>query len=355
MWISNAVLEAMGFKDGSEVEATFHSVNVYSLSGITCSEVALESATGKTVQDNDYQMAVGFSVNSICRRLLGDTLVEDELKWAEERACHGPYLLVAMKVKPTRRVGRVKEDIASITTYDMFSAEKAVLAEMENDVLPRAVTSVTQLINVAGYVCAARHVAREVFGLSPTSRPVHDIRFKLSGTGSSSQVASDEFIRRAVTEAPSLALKLDPKVTRFLRLAEDEMDLLRRFLFFFLAVEVETHRSFGAIDHGAQVLGLLDLSSPQSEIMHSFLKEQPERLKNLKDRFVWCAMFAWPGMTAVDVEEFVRLKSVRDKLAHGEITAPASGAVAAIEALAFKLQRYRIPSQVMHRIVSDAQ
>src|SRR5262245_10116774 len=136
MGISHAALDALGFKDGLEVEATFYSVNVYSLSGITCSEGTLENVTGKTTQDSDYQLAIGLSVDDACKRLLGDTLVEDELKWTEERACRGPYLLVAVKVNPVKRIGRVKEEAASITTYDMFSREKAALATIENDLLP---------------------------------------------------------------------------------------------------------------------------------------------------------------------------------------------------------------------------
>ncbi|MBB6095632.1 hypothetical protein HNQ60_004523 [Povalibacter uvarum] len=353
MEISTAALDAMGFKDGLEVEATFHSVNVYSLSGITCSQpTTLESAIGKTAQHSDYQLAVGLSVNEACKRLIGDTLVEDELKWMEERACCGPYLLVAIKVNPAKRIGRVKEEIASISTYGMFSMEKAAIAAIESDVLPRAVTSVTQLISAAGYVCAARHVAREVFGLDPALRPVHDIRFSLSGTGSSSRLVSDAIIRSAVAEAPGLAHKLDPKVARFLRLAEDEVDLLRRFLFFFLAVEVETHRAFAAIDHASLIPDLLDPSLPHNAIIRGFLREQPERLKNLKDRFTWCAMFAWPAMTDVDVQDFARLKSVRDKLSHGEITAPPPEAVISVEALARRLQHYRIPPESMRRMVS---
>jgi hypothetical protein len=348
--LSTAAFESMGFRDEVAIEATFHSVNVYSLSGVECSPSTLEHTAGRTMNGNSYQIAIGFSVNEICKKLLGDTLVEDETKWAEERRCSSPYLLVEAATSPAKRIGRAKDEAASITTYDMFSAEKAALSKVEEDVLPRAVTAVSKLLQTAADRCVATHITREVFGLTSSSRPVHDIRFSLSATASTSRHVSEETIRLVVEEAPQLGNQLDPKVATFLRLAKEEHDPLRRFLFFFLAVEIETHRTFAAIDHPSKASGVLDSSLPNYEIAASFLQGQPERLKNLKDRFIWCAMFAWPGMTTADIEGFAQLKSVRDRLSHGEITTPPPDAVASIETLALKLQRYRIPPAVIRRI-----
>jgi hypothetical protein len=349
--ISTAALDAIGFRDGLAVEATFHSVNVYFLQGIQCSQATLEHAAGTTRSGINYQLAIGFSVNDASKRLFGDTLVDDELKWAEQHACTGPYLLVEVEASPAKRVGRVKDEGASITTYNMFSSEKMALSAMEDDVLPQAVSAVSDLLRAAGNQCAARHVVREVFGLTSDSRrPVHDIRFSMSGTLSVSRIVNEETIRYALKEAPMLAPRLDPNVAKFLHLGTDEADPLRKFLFFFLAVEIETHRTFADIDHATKVACVLDASLHNNEIATVFLQAQPERLKTLKDRFIWCAMFAWPGMTTVDLGEFAQLKSVRDKLSHGEITAPPSSAVASIEALALKLQRYRVPAEVARRI-----
>src|SRR5665213_805254 len=148
--ISTAALDAIGFRDGLAVEATFHSVNIYFLQGIQCSQATLEHAAGTTRSGITYQLAISFSVNDAFKKLFGDTLVDDELKWAEQHTCTGPYLLVEVEASPAKRGGRVKDEGASITTYNMFSPEKMELSAMEDDVLPQAVSAVSDLLRAAG-------------------------------------------------------------------------------------------------------------------------------------------------------------------------------------------------------------
>ncbi|WP_129780370.1 hypothetical protein [Peristeroidobacter soli] len=348
--LSAAALDSLGFQNGLEIEATFRSLNIYSLAGVRCSPSTLVDVNSRTVEGTEYQAAIGFSVNDACQRLIGKRLLDDELKWSEERSCLGPYLLIEVRTDPVKKMGRAKDSGESITTYDMFTSEKAALGDLEKDVLPRVVLAVSGLFQVGGNQCTARHVTREVFGLTPDLRLVHDIRFSLSATGSYSRHLSEDVIRRVLDEVPSLASEIDRKVAALIYLATNEVDALKRFLFFFLAVEVETHRSFGATDV-ARISSILDASLPSLAITTAFLKEQPERLKTLKERFFWCSIFAWPGMTTTDVDEFVRLKAVRDKVSHGQLTEPPSDAVTMIEKLALRLQRYRISERAVLKML----
>ena len=67
------------------------------------------------------------------------------------------------------------------------------------------------------------------------------------------------------------------------------------------------------------------------------IERHTENMRNLRDRFAWCALCSWTSIGDSDVTEFKRLKDVRDAIAHGSVDVPASDAVRAIEALTIKI------------------
>ncbi|MCI5122957.1 MAG: hypothetical protein D3925_00400 [Candidatus Electrothrix sp. AR5] len=49
-----------------------------------------------------------------------------------------------------------------------------------------------------------------------------------------------------------------------------------------------------------------------------FFKSRFEDSRNLAQRFHWCALLVWSQLVDQDVEDFLEIKKVRDKLTHGE-------------------------------------
>jgi len=152
-------------------------------------------------------------------------------------------------------------------------------------------------------------------------------------------MVDDGEIKARLSDAIGLASKLNPKVAKFYHLALHENDLLKRFLYFFLAIEIETHATFSAIDH-TQVLS--DILAPPPRATGSaknLFDEQRKNWRAVKDRFVWCVVCAWSGLSDSDVDEFTKIKDIRDSIAHGRISVPPEWAVTSVERLAAKLQQ----------------
>jgi hypothetical protein len=133
--------------------------------------------------------------------------------------------------------------------------------------------------------------------------------------------------------------RLNIKAARFFALGMAEDDELKKFLYFFLALEVETHAAFGRIDHVQAFRQLLDPASTPLPAALALLSRQTDQLRNLFDRFVWNAACVWSEVTEQDVEQFKNLKTARDDIAHGRLSEPPSGYPRLAQQLAHKILR----------------
>jgi hypothetical protein len=117
----------------------------------------------------------------------------------------------------------------------------------------------------------------------------------------------------------------------------EEQDSLKSFLYYFLAIEIETHAAFGSIDHSTSIDRTLSIDDRVRASAKALFERQREHWTNLRDRFVWCAVCLWSQATDTDIQDFVRLKKVRDEIAHGTLHVPPAGAVDQAKRLAIKL------------------
>lgn len=148
---------------------------------------------------------------------------------------------------------------------------------------------------------------------------------------------SSENVKAGLAATVTLAQKLNVKVARFFKLALYEEDDLKRFLYFFLALVVQTHATFGALDHSCLISSLIPPTTVAGQSAVGLLQRHTDNMRNLRDRFIWCALCAWTSIADSDVAEFKRLKDIRDAIAHGIIDAPLTEAVRAVEMLTIKV------------------
>lgn len=143
---------------------------------------------------------------------------------------------------------------------------------------------------------------------------------------------------RKLTSSPNA------KVSRFYALGVAEEDQLKRFLYFFLALEVETHAAYGRIDHSAELSKLLNGDIAHGHSATQFLQAQVGSLRNLYDRFIWCATCVWSQLNDTDIYQFKLLKGARDDIAHGSASEPPVG---------FSLQAQLLAHKVLWSAVED--
>lgn len=341
---SAEVMRAMGFRPfevGESISASFVSISVYEARGIALQSGAPEITAG-AVGNANYRIGIGAKLNETCNAVAGDTYVEDEGAWIKEKGSSGPFLII--QLGPTQLYtiteGRIKtENDGSATTLDSFPGLRTDLASLETTALPPLVTSLTCQLAEPNQYLELRKLDRASVGRTTSGQVLHNIRFEISAQAYVSRGIPPEAVLDGLKGAVALAPRLNTKAARFFALGMAEEDDLKKFLYFFLALEVETHAVFGRIDHAQALRKLLDPASPPIPTAIALLQRQADQLRNLFDRFVWCAACTWTGITDADVAQFKTLKDTRDDIAHGTIAGPPGGSAQLVQQLARRVLR----------------
>lgn len=312
---SDEMMKSMGFRlfaAGETVRARFVHLTVFAIEGISVASTEISTVT---VKGHVCKLAISPKVNSACQALLSDDYSGDESEWEKVHKCIGPYALVV--VGPTEEfeanTGQIKEEAdGSFTTYDCFPTAKTYLREVASEVLPELLTALTCNLFTPGHHFRVRSVDVTTCGTTPQGRTVHDVRITMSAHAIVSIAATAEMVQASLVGVGSQLPKLNAKVARFFKLAMFEEDDLKRFLYFFLAIEVKTHATFAAVDHSGSIGSLVPTASPAGQSVAALLKRHTDNMKNLRDRFVWCSLCVWTSITDDDVTEFKRLESPRN-------------------------------------------
>jgi hypothetical protein len=166
---------------------------------------------------------------------------------------------------------------------------------------------------------------------------VSDGRFAQKMSAYVARPMASEEVRAAASSALALAARLDGSVSRFLRLALEEEEPLKRFLYFFLSVEIATHLTFRKLGHSDRMFHAVNTQTRLRVEATWFADANGRKWKNLQDRFVWCALCTWTQLSGTDVDDFGRLKKIRNDIAHGNLAIPPADSVTAVEKLAVRL------------------
>ena len=335
----------MGFVEmapDSHLRAAFRSLRVFEVKGFTLEAAAVQLASG-LVDGNSYQLAIAGSVNGACRGLVSDDLTDDEEAWTDARGCEPPYALLL--VGPTGmhecQGTYAKREEGVITTYDGFGSARDELLCIEGRVVPAVLSALTVAFASKAVRIRFRTLDRELLGQAPDQSPVRDVRIGGSGTASLTHRLQPADIAESLLVAGQVASSLDAKVSEFLHLAFSEHDPLKTFLFFFLAIEVQTHATFRAINHDACLTSSVNAAARLETATRELFRVRADRVKTLVERFTWCSMCVWTHIDDTDVAGLRMIKKVRDRIAHGVISVPDTVALAEAERLAAKLQQRR--------------
>nr|WP_295383665.1 hypothetical protein [Pseudoxanthomonas sp.] len=340
-YVSPELISAMGFEDTLVPErliATFSGFTVFEVRGITITDELSRSVTGIAAGVN-YRIGVSASVNSACRAIADDDFVDAEIEWMKEHQAQGPFALV--QIGPTEayeaEVTHIRRGAdGSITTYDAFASSREEIRRLEQRALPRIAAALACAFNEQDRYVRLKKVARTTVGELQDGTTLHDVRLEFRGELSTSYAIGQEALQAKLETTTSLAQSLNDRVAKFLALGQSEEDQMKRFLYFFLALEIETHATFGRLDHGQELAALLH-ESAATPPTRSLLGTQLSGLKSLHDRFVWCSACSWTHLTTDDVALFKQLKQARDAIAHGNVSDPPAGYAKSAEQLAIRI------------------
>jgi hypothetical protein len=144
-------------------------------------------------------------------------------------------------------------------------------------------------------------------------------------------------LRDRLAEIGARASHLQAKAARFFSLGIAEGDDLKKFLYLFLSLEIETHAVFkrcrGSLEKSNMLSGAGDVASRATALLAPKIRE----FENLFDRFQWCATIIWVDVTDAEIDEFKEFKRVRDAIAHGDMSSPPGGLSRRVERLARKI------------------
>jgi hypothetical protein len=340
--LSDDVMRSMGFRpfDMNEaIAASFSSINIYEARGIILEDGATPVIQG-TVENTNYKFMISASVNKSCLAMMGDVFCENEEEWKIENKCTGPFLLVGLGPTAEHNCssGHIKtEEDGSIATYNCFSNARAEIIQLEEKVLPTVLTALTCAFNEDSHYVIFCKISRAGVGRTTTGQVLHDFHSSFHASGYSSIRLPQDNVAKKLNLVKQIAANLNSRTSRFFALALEEKDEVKKFLYFFLALEVETHAAFKRINHQNSLSSLLGTQGVSRSSAIQLLQNQTKQLKNLRDKFTWCAHCMWTNIQEEDVAEFQKLLKVRNDIAHGNISDPPHGFARKAELLAHKV------------------
>lgn len=342
---TNHGLELMGFTqlpEGESISGVFNKLYVYSVEGLSFDDDALTPSTG-IINGRTYQIGFGTKVNAICNRLVNDDFVDDEAAWIRDNKASAPFAIVQLgpTVLHSSSSRYAKEVNGAIFTHDSFAAAHQEMRSMEAIVIPPLLAALESTFSAGGHRVRFRSIAESLYGTTPTGKTIHDYKITMSGNVVVSRKISEDDLESSLKNALQFASSLNPRVADFMHLGFQEKDRLKKFLYFFLSIEIETHATFKTIEHEKFLTELI--ASPSDKVKNtvsSLFFAQHKKLNSLKEHFIWCVICKWKHLSDLDVETFSKLKKIRDDIAHGSISVLPTGAEHEAEKFILKIQAH---------------
>lgn len=324
MIFTKHAIEMMGFTEHPEsdaLEIQFGVVRVYSIQGINFSPDT-PSTISKAIEFGENCSAViSNSINDACRILTGDDFIdEDEEQWIKNNKVRPPFVLIYFKEFKTRTLkgGHRKEHEGSIYTYDAFPEGKEDIRKWEKESLPSIFTSLVVHLSTLERPVSLIPVKRAISGTTNNGATLFDIKMTGSANIIVSSGKTSTELDISLSKSLELFKKLEYKTSRHFYSALNEEDRLKQFLGYFWFVERNTHRQFNALSYEGDASLAFNVPLRLIQSGNLFFEGRFNDSKNLTQRFHWCAILAWDQLNDQDVSDFLDIKKIRDKLAHGE-------------------------------------
>ena len=323
MGLTKYALEKMGFEkipEGNPIVARFHSLNLYEIRGITATCESVLKPEILRRETPEIAASIGCSINAVCQVLTRYDFADNEEEWLKEKKTTPPYMMVLTSLPNSTicKTGYWKKESGNIITHDCFTSSKEELVQLEKEKTTSFVTALSAGLSTPEHLVSFIPISRKVYGVTPDNLTIQDILFVVSAESYVSKAFSIDEVVSGVETALTASEKIHSKVGYFFDLAVRESDSLKKFLYYFLVIEVHTHQVFRRLDYLSLFSALNNVPERiESEAKNLLLTYQKDA-KNLTHRFVWCSLLVWEDITDEDVTQFKHMKKLRDRIYHGE-------------------------------------
>lgn len=320
---SKYLLEEMGFtripKDQS-IEAQFKSINVYQVKGLGLDESSSEWPELLKRKSKNFMFSFGKCVNKICLCLLDDNYVDDVDKLIKETNSQPPYLIVVTWLENSYNCneGWWKDEGESIRTYNCFPDARAELRKKEEGLIRPLISSLMVSLSSQTHEVTIAPIHRTVYADTNKNKQLYDFSSNVTAELSISYSIHKEEFGKKIDESLKKLDSRHPKIGVFYYLASLEKDRLKKFIYYFLVLEVLTHQTFKTLKYADKIDELNNIPARIKGEFHQFMENQQKEAKNLSQRFIWCSLLAWHELKDSDIAQFKRIKKFRDSIYHGE-------------------------------------
>lgn len=342
---SNDVKVAAGFRlilPGETFSATFHRLEVYQIFGAAIVESATHTHSFD-LRGDQFKLCIGSNINALCQKLHGVDYTDNEALWAKENNAASPYLLVSFGPTSEFTVdeGFVRIDDDKTHFWDCFPNARKMLADVSDRAVPILLASLSA--KFASAHAQSRFLKRDIAfsGVDRAGRTIHDFRITVNARGITSLAYAGETINGMVKSALESLDGVGPRVAEFFSWAEREEDIVKKFILYFISLEMFSHKEFKlnfgnrTADEMEQMVGSAESNFPVSS--EWLLKRKQREWTTLQERFVAGVMLRWANMDDNDVAKFGKLKKMRDNFLHGSTSTLTEQAVQEVRMLAVKV------------------
>lgn len=343
LMLSKDAIRSMGFAEidpACPITASFFYFSVAQVVGLTVDSSDLVHHVVPCEFGLPTIMHLGNSLDKIAAA--SEFFVHDEEAWQKEHKAEPPYLVIVIgPTEPyTARDGWWKEDGEfRLVTYGTFDTAKEALRTRAEKVVTRLHTTLTIHYSQQPHPIKLRSITSKITGRMADGKAIQDVRMQSLGYGSISSRISVAELSTLTYEAIQRLPFINFRIAEFVYNGEVEEDNVKRFLYYFVAIEIGTHRAFKGTDKSSTSILSSDIPAHIKHQGSQLLQKQYADLKALADRFVWCAIVAWSNVTDADVLEMMRLKKIRDDIAHGNVITVRSEDAEAARSLALLILR----------------
>lgn len=340
---SAQMMNGMGFEKGVQghtLRATFELLVVLQIVGLTLDDDAVIHQTG-IAGGVGYRLALCRSAVDAAQALTGRVLFSGQDDGKAIAGREGPFVVVAVQSPTTFEavdpyISNRYED--RIVTFKEFLHAKSELLGLRARALPPIQLALSsQLCAETGSEVGLKTVTSKLIGRTVGGMMLDDVQVSVHAELTVSTRRSTADLASRLTRVVGITRTLGQTGVKPYAAALDERDEFKRFMFCFLALEIETQDVFKRLPDAAGMDQLLVQAASKHHRAVDILRRQAGELRSLGDRFVWCALCKWPDVTDADIDLFYRLKKARDDIAHGNTQMPPAGYAGEAQALARKV------------------
>ena len=315
--LTRSQFEELGYSllDESEsIEGIFFALHLYSVRGLIAPSEAIISS--HTQDEGGVRFGIGSDYDELASLLTGLSIGEDREQWKEVKRTKQPFLM--LQIGPSKRYsalcGHYKRlDGQIIYEPKMFECGHREIKTKAEKLTNKALTAISCSISPSQDLYLD-HLRTYHFGKTESGEVLvqcpqaHAVIESVIGMES-------EQLQSALDKAISQTTSIDSRSGHLLGLGLTERDAVKRFLFFFLAIETEINRVFKSVSPSAFAeVFRSPLVASTSDLVHELVTG---RNNDLLVKFFWCMMSVLPHLTSEDLAAFKKLKKIRDDIAHG--------------------------------------